>query len=190
MTGFRRLFRLHHILHGLPYSLHRMLKHTQHTLEPLICTYRRKQIHLYALTSSNFLDLARSHTWLMTLIRWWRLYSEVSSWMSGRKRLFEKHKLMEKNRCCEWFIGAFLTIRMSSVMINSDGLLSVCLLWGRGGPRPKIPLTRSRRDSLLGCLFIFKPVRDTEWENERYFKPPGAGDTKKHRRGSADWYIN
>lgn len=65
-------------------------------------------------------------------------------------------------------VGASLTIRMSSVMINSDGLFSVCLLWGRGVPRPKIPFTLSRRDSLLGCLFIFTPVTDPERENERY----------------------
>lgn len=39
-------------------------------------------------------------------------------------------------------------------MINSEDLLSLCLLGGRGGPSPKIPFTLSLRLSLLDCLFI------------------------------------
>lgn len=76
-------------------------------------------------------------------------------------------------------VGASLTIRTSSVMINSEGLLSVCLLWGRVGPKLNTPLSLSRRDSLLGCLFIFTPVTDPEQESERYFRPPGAGGAQK-----------
>lgn len=59
------------------------------------------------------------------------------------------------------------TLMMSVVMMNSDGLVSLCLLGGRGGPSPKIPFTLSLRLSLLGCLFMAQPggVKDyTGWD--------------------------
>lgn len=55
------------------------------------------------------------------------------------------------------------TLMMSVVMINSDGLVSLCLLGGRGGPSPKIPFTLSFRLSLFGCLFMALPGGVTDY---------------------------
>lgn len=52
---------------------------------------------------------------------------------------------------------------MSVVMINSDDLVSLCLLGGRWGPSPKIPFTLSFRLSLLGCLFMAQPGGVTDY---------------------------
>lgn len=50
------------------------------------------------------------------------------------------------------------TLRRSKVIINSEGLGSVGLVEMRGAPRPNIPFNLSFTDSLLGCLFMIRPI--------------------------------
>lgn len=68
-----------------------------------------------------------------------------------KRRILTVH---EKKKALRVKTSFLLTLMMSAVMMNSDSLLSLCLLGGRGGPSPRIPFTLSLRLSLGGCLFM------------------------------------
>lgn len=100
------------------------------------------------LTSSNFLVLARSHTWFNIRTR---LFRPQSGWSSWNQTIISTQNI---TLVCLYDFFSLHTLIMSDVMINSDDRLSLCLFGGRGVPNPKIPFTLSRRLSLLDCLFI------------------------------------
>lgn len=74
--------------------------------------------------------------------------------MIKQKNKVESRVSLNMNAMMLYFLHTF---SMSVVIINSDSLVSLCLLGGRVGPSPKIAFTLSFTLSLGGCLFMAQP---------------------------------